>query len=280
MNTSTRSQFIFVNTKNRDNGEPYDFKINFDSGFIQAQEGENIKISLVKLTLPLVINQVNSTNNSLTFINHSNQHTTVIIPNGSYNVYELIKVIQQQYPLMSSATFDKSRNYFIFNFFVEHRIIFNGKSRDIFGFSEDVLTPSTTITSTKPAKPNSIDNIVFNLYGISPYAHNLDNLGGNLKFSHAIAVLEIDDIPYGTLRYNNLDGEFAISSHDKHIKSLHFVMTDTDGQVLNYANLPNFTFVLKIEYEKVNDDMNNVLHEIKEYQRAVYLHTALGNIQQ
>jgi hypothetical protein len=277
---TTRNQYVFISTKNKFSGDPWNFDIHFPTGFISARENETIKLSLVKLTLPLVIHQVNSTNNQLTFINASNQSTTVTIPNGTYTVYELIKVLQLNYPSLTSATFDKSRNNFVFTFANNHRITFNNKSNAIFGFSSNVTTPATTIQSNQPAKPNSIDSIVFNVYGVNPLFNNLDNLTGSMKLSHAISVLEIEDIPYGVLRYNNDSMEFAISTHDKEIKRLRFLMTDANGVTLDYANLPEFHFVMKIEYTTENDDVVGVLNEIKEFTRASYLHsamTAFGN---
>lgn len=273
---TTRNQYVFINTKNKYSGDPWAFDIHFPAGFISARENETIKLSLVKLTLPLVIHQVNSKNNQITFINASNQSTTVTIPNGTYTVYELIKVLQSSYPALTSATFDKSRNHFVFNFAINHRITFIGKSNEIFGFNGNITTPATTIQSNLPAKPNSIDNIVFNVYGINPLFNNLDNLTGDMKLSHAISVLDIQDIPYGVLRYNNDAMEFAVSTHDREIKRLHFVMTNEFGVTLDYANLPDFTFVMKVEYLTQNDDMVEVLKDIKEYQRASYLHSAMS----
>jgi hypothetical protein len=277
---SIRNQFIFINSKNRDTGQSHDFNVIFNAGYIHAMEDESIKISLVKLTLPLVIHQVNSTNNKLTFINASNQSTLVTIPNGTYNVFELIKVIQGQYPAITLATFDKSRNFFVFTFGTNHRITFNNKSNELLGFTDNITTPTTTITSNTPARPSSINDIVFNLYGVSPVFNNLDNLAGQITLSHALSVIPVVDIPYGTLRYSNDANEFEMSIQDKDIKQLRFVMTDVDGLSLDYANLPDYEFVLKVSFEKQtnNDDMVNVLNEIKEYSRHSFLHTALSTI--
>lgn len=270
--TTNRSQFILINTKFKTNNTPWTNTFNFDAGLIHAREDENIKISLVKMNFQNTIHQVNQTNNQLTFINSSNQSTTITIPEGTYNVYSLIKQLQGVYPDLITATFNPSKNHFVFNFNSNHRITFLGKSNLLFGFSGDVTSPSATIESNQPAKPNPIDQVIVHLIGVSPIFSNLDNLNTEeCTLSNILAVIDINDIPYSTIYFNNDSNEFQISIQDKQIKQLIIYLTDIDGNLLDFCNVQDFSCILKIEYVQSNDDMVNLLQDIKEYSRYSFL---------
>lgn len=277
MNT-IRNQYLLINTKFKTSGNPWLFSLNFDAGLIHAREDENIKISLVKLTLPLTIHQVNSTNNQITFINASNQSTIITIDEGTYNVYDLAKQLTTKYPALTSAIFDKSQNHFIFTFNSNHRITFIGKSNELFGFSSNITTPSLIIESDKPAKPNPIDQIVIHLSGITPIWANLDNLNTEeCTLSNILSVIDLDTIPYGTLYYTNDANEFEISLQDKQIKTLNILLTDINGNTLDYCNLSDYSMIIKVSFEKSNNDMIDLLNEIKEYSKYSFLAQGLTN---
>lgn len=276
--SANRSQFILINTKFKNAGTPWYNIFNFDAGLIHARDDEDIKISLVKMTLPNTIHQVNTSNNQITFINASNQSTTITIPNGTYNVYNLIKIIQSLYPALTSATFNPSKNHFVFNFSNNHKITFLGKSNLLFGFSGDISTPSTTIESDIPAKPNPIDQVIVHLTGVSPVFSNLDNLNTDeCTLSNILAILDINDIPYSTIYFNNDSNEFVISIQDKQIKQLVVYLTDLEGNLLDYCNVVDYSMILKVSYEKNNDEMIELMRDIREYSKMGFLHTALNS---
>ena len=272
MNTNTRNQYLLINTKFKTSGNPWELVMNFDSGLIHARDDETIKISLVKLTLPLTIHQINSTNNQITFINASNQSTTIAIDEGTYNVYELIKQLQSKYPSLTIGKFDKSQNHFIFTFSNNHRITFIGKSNEVFGFSGNVTTPSLTIESDTTAKPNPIDQIVIHLSGITPIFHNLDNLNTEeCTLSNILSVIDVNEIPFGTLYYNNDAGEFAISIQENQIKQLKIQLTDINGNLLNYCNLADYSMILKVEFTNNDAEFVELMRDIKEYSKYSFL---------
>jgi hypothetical protein len=192
-------------------------------------------------------------------------------------VYDLALYVKNAYSSILSLTFNKSLNHFIFTFSQPHQITFVDNSNVVFGFSQSTSNVGTVIESDLPSKPNSINDIVLNVYGVSPISHNLDNFATkNCKLSNIIGMLQIEDIPFGVLRYSNDAGEFATTINERSIKKLRFVMTDINNRVLDYCNLPDYTMVIRVSIDSKKDDTLQTLKDLKEYTRLTFLHNTMG----
>jgi hypothetical protein len=278
MATSIRDQYLYVSSKNRHSGNPYDFDIIIDPGLVSCKEDEQLRISLVKLSMPLTITQINTSNNDVIFTDKStNISTTITIPVGNYNVYDLASYVKSAYSGVTNMTFSKSTNHYIFTFVNPHQISFSDNCNLVFGFSSNNTSIGTTIESTVACQPNTINDIVLSVYGVSPISHNLDCLATkNMKMSHIIGMMSIQDIPFGVLQYDNINGEFSLSIGERDIKKLRFVMTNTDNQVLDFCNMVDYTMIVKISVRSKGDATLAHLKELKEYSRLQFLHSTMG----
>lgn len=277
MSSAVHNQFLYLNSKNRHSGDPWDFDIVIDPGLIQANKNEEIRLSLVQLSMPLTFNQVNPVNNNIIFTNKTtNSTTSITIPDGNWNVYDLAAYIRNTYHEISSLTFSRHTNHFIFTFSQPHQISFNDETNLLFGFENTLTQIGTTIESDLPSKPTSIDDIIMCVYGVTNLSHNLDNVvTPTITPSPMLGMIPIDDIPFGNLRYINDNGEYSIRISEKAIKRLRFVMTNTEGRILDFCNLPDFTFVIKIMYVDNNNESIKLLREIKDYNHLSFLSTNL-----
>lgn len=275
---SVSDQYLYISSKHRHSGDPYDFDLVIDTGLITCKEDEQIRLSLVKLSMPLTINQVNTLNNEIVFTNKiTNQTTNVVIPTGNWNVYDLALYVKNAYNGITSLTFNKSTNHYIFTFSQSHQIAFTDNANVVFGFSSSVSSISTILESDAPSQPNSINDIILSVYGVSPISHNLDNLTSkDIKISRTIGMMSIEDIPFGVLRYENTGGEFAVGVSERDIKKLRFVMTDTNGNTLSYCNLPDYTMIIKVSVISKADETLQTLKELKEFTRLQFLHSTMG----
>jgi hypothetical protein len=274
MTTATvRNQYLYINSENRMNGNPYDFEVVFKPNLIKATEGEIIKISLVQLSMPLTINQINNLNNRLQFTNTiTNQTTTITIPAGNYNVYDLASYVKNAYGSITSLTFDKSTNHFIFVFSQAHIITFVDDCNVLFGFSSKITSTSTTIESDKPARPNTINELILSVFDVSPTSHNLDNFASKeMRLTNMIGFIPADDIPFGVLRYENINGEFAVSLGEKEIKKLRFTMKDIKDRLLDYCNFPDYVMLIKISYNQSSDETLQVMKDLRDYSRLSFV---------
>ena len=276
--SSITDQYLYISSKNRHSGDTYDFDIVIDTGLITCKEDEQIRLSLVKLSMPLTLNQVNTNNNIITFTNKiSNQVTNVTIPVGNYNVYDLGAYVKSAYAGIISATFNKSTNHFIFTFSQSHQISFTNSSNVLFGFTAMTSTIGTTIESNAPSQPNSINDMILSVYGVSPVTHNLDNLGSKqMRLSRTIGMMSIEDIPFGVLRYENINGEFTMAVSERDVKKLRFLMTDINGNPLSYCNMPEYTMIVKVSIRSKGDETLKTLKELKEFTRLQFLHSTMG----
>lgn len=278
MASSVRDQYLYINSKNKQSGNAYDFEISIDPGLVSCKEDEQLRISLVKLSMPLTITQVNSLNNRIIFTDKTtNITTTITIPAGNYNVYDLALYVKSAYSGITSLTFQKSTNHYIFTFTNSHQITFSDSSNIVFGFLASTTSIGTTIESNTASQPNTINDIILSVYGVSPVSHNLDCLATpNMKMSHIIGMMSIEDIPFGVLQYDNINGEFSITIGERDIKKLRFVMTNIDNKVLDFCNMAEYTMILKISVRSKGDATLATLKELKEYTRLQFLHSTMG----
>lgn len=277
--SSSQNQYLFVSSANRAHGNPWDFEVAIDVNMIKANKDEEVQMSLVQFTMPASLNQVNGYNNMMTFTNTAtSQSTLVTIPDGTYNVYDLARHVEDAYAGVT-ITFLKAYNYFSFSFTQPHYITFTDDTNLLFGFSGKVTTTGTTIESDIAAKPTSIDDIILSVYGVTHITHNLSNLTTKkMSVTPMIGAIPVSTtIPFGVLTYANDSGEFAVRIQEKDVKKLRFVMSDTKGRVLDYCNLPDYTFIIKLAYNKQVDEMMALLKDLKEYSKLSFL---ANNLQQ
>jgi hypothetical protein len=275
---SVSDQYLYISSKNRHSGDPHDFDVVIDTGLITCKDYEQIRLSLVKLSMPLTINQINTLNNDIVFTNKTtNQVTNVVIPVGNWNVYDLALYVKSAYNSISSLTFSKFTNHYVFTFTQPHQITFTDNANVVFGFSTSSSNIATTIESDVRCQPNSINDIILSIYGVSPVSHNLDNLATKgMRLSRTIGMMSIEDIPFGVLRYENISGEFAVAVSERDIKKLRFVMTGINNIPLSYCNMPEYTLILKVSIRSKGDETLKTLKELKEFSRLQFLHTTMG----
>jgi hypothetical protein len=272
--TSVRNQYLYISSVNRQSGNAYDFEVIFKPGLIKANDGETIKISLVQLSMPLTFNQIHRLNNTIQFHNLTEDVTTTItIPEGNWNVYDLANYIKNNYASIISLTFNKSTNHFVFVFDQSHEVTFVDDAKLVFGFASNIVADTRfIIESDRPAKPNLIDDMILSVFDVSPVSHNLDNLNSpEMRLTNMIGFIPTDDIPFGVLRYENNNGEFAVSIGEHEIKKLRFNMKDINDRLLDYCNFPEYVMLIKIQYVRSDTETLQLLKDLRDYSRLNFV---------
>ena len=273
MNNLIKTQYLFVKSENRKDGETYDFTINIPNRYIECEDDEILCITLLNFNVYCSWYNVNDNNNTFTLKRVSNnQSTTITLPHGNYPFKLLYQTINSLYG-SNICTFNKVSNKFVFSFSEPYTLTFNDNSYQLLGFSNTSHT-GTTITSDAVINPfSNLDNICVHLQGVQPFrAYNLDNMQGtDLVVSDLLCAIPFTTAPYDMFNYVNTNSEYKMFVYDKSLQNIRFVITDFNNNHL--SNLPDFTMCLKVEtflYEE-EDEQLHMLKKILEYTKLNYL---------
>jgi hypothetical protein len=218
---------------------------------------------------------VDETNNSFNLTRCSDQHvTTIELATGNYpykTLYQNINTIFGK----NICNWDKVKNKLYFTFTVEepYALSFNNKSYELLGFNNSTYAGSM-IESENVLNPLfKMDTICLNIYGINPYrTYNIDNMNGKeMKVSSLLMAIPFNGAPYDVFTWTNVNSEYKLFVYDKEIQQLRFVLTDFDGNELDF--LPDFTFTLKVDTNilESEDKTLQTLERILEYTRLSFI---------
>ena len=266
-----KTQYIFINSKNRTDGTTQDFRINFGNRQIECEDDELLCITLLNFNMFRSWYDVNDTNNKLTIAGNQ-----ITLPHGNYPYKLLHQTINALYG-SQVCSFNKARNTFKFSFNTPSTITFDNASYELFGFNNETYT-GTTIESVNVLNPfNNIDSICLHINGVQPYrCYNLDNIEGDgMRVSDILCCMPFTTAPYDMFNYVNVNSEYKMFVFDKMIQELKFNITDFNN---NPITLPDFTFTLKVEtflYQE-EDEHLQTLKKLLEYTKMNFLSKRLN----
>jgi hypothetical protein len=273
MNKLVKQQFLFVQSKNRSNGNTYDFTLDIPDQLIACEDDEILAITLLGFNFFHDFYIVNDDNNSFMLTKLSNATSKVVtLPNGNYPYSTLYKTINSLYG-SNICTWDSVRNKLKFTFDDPHKLTFINGSYEILGFDIGEYT-GTSIESVNVLNHSAnISTICVQLGNVQPYkCYNLDNMyTKEANVSSLLMAIPVDAVPFGLFNYTNSGSEFKLFVHDKRLQQLRFTLTDCLGNPLKM--LPDFTMSLKVEtYIEEDEDVQlQTLQKILEYTRLDFI---------
>lgn len=275
------THFLYVQSKNRNSGNNYNFDIVLPSIVDSDPELQKIKISLLDFNVPFSWSLINAGFDTITFKNNITQVSTpVTIPEGNYTYYRLAKKISELYPVCS-CTWLQDQNKMQFLFSVSHQMSFDGVYA-LLGFIQGATPTGTNITSEKAMTPLATSHIVVNLLNTTPVhgALTMDNIGGEVRPSNILARIPINVEPFRLITYANQSPDVGIFTSDNTLQHLEFLITNEDGVPLTF--IPDFEMFLKMEVWNLQDDdlveIKRDLGEIKQTLKDLYLYKYLNSI--
>lgn len=298
MLNTVKEQYLFVQSKNRVAGAgPYDFQINLPDGMLSCDQDEIYSITLQDFNIVFDWYLINEKNNKIGFQNIQKQIETgiyqppfiITIPSGNYNYRRLAEYVSSQYPKVK-CEYLTAQNKFSFTFTETHSIWFDFETQpyawELWGFKSmilsggvdlegrplpDIPTPDGNFTvGTVIISPNQtnmssiVDEIVLNLYGVSPYKNsfNIDMLGKTINISNILIAIPFSANPFSLVSYTNLNQTNKMYINEKKIHLLQFQITDFDNTPLKYIS--DWTATLKIETHKVDEKNEDVVARLDE----------------
>lgn len=285
MPRTLRSQYLFLSSANRTNGQPYDFAIDLGDASIACLQTEALSLSLVEMNIFSDWLTTNPTNNSFGFRNLSTNTTTnVSLTPGNYAYRDLANTINGAYALVYT-TYDRSLNKLRCEFSTPHEIILTGKSNLLLGFAAGEVPSGTVIYSSQVLRPRLVNNINVEVGGVTAAAPgNADNFAtprGAFKRSNMLVSVPINAEPFDLIRFsagaNAAETELQI--HEKKLTTLFFRLTGFDGSLLDFIG--DWTAVLRVSVVDPDGDSNSevasLLNKMVEMQRLSLVAGAFGS---
>lgn len=274
---SSRSQLIYINSKNRQKGFPYDFYINIDNDLIKLTGGGitgKIKLSVVEATLNRSWYSVQDNNNTF-FVNG----VLYTIPIGYYNVFTLKDALEELLPTWT-ITYNKRTHQYTFrppNDMNTYLFYFNNPACFLLGFNI-TDAPSGTynfpIISTIPVKVNYDETVLVRCDMPKVRYSVIDNVNNSAFVESDIIVkIPINAPPFDNIIYQaTTDNVNSIELSAFQLHNLRFYTTNENGRLLK---LPyDWGMTLRLEYYEENTDMARlikIMSDVKDYARYILL---------
>jgi len=278
---------IFINSKNRVSGTPYDFYINFNNELIKAPKGHYIQLSVEQVNINRSWYSIQSGYNTFSITDNLGGNTIITIPIGYYNASDIRTTLQSLMPTWT-ITYDKKLNKFTFTSpsftggITWRKFVFTTSAvSDLLGFGS-TETPQFTsgvpsIVSTNPIKVN-IDNSVYVRTNLPRQKYSaLDNINATIMESDILCALPIQSPPFDNVVYtknNSANFEYNILAGSIH--SMRIYLTNELGIPLQVPY--DWTMTLGIEYLPFEvDDATPVLESIRDMIRLFMLNNMDDN---
>lgn len=275
------STVIFLNSKNRISGNPYDYYINFNNELIKAPKGHYIQFSVLQASINRSWYSIQEGYNTFQITNDTGSAQTITIPVGYYNAIDLRVQLQTTLPTWT-ITYDKKLNKFTFTApntwagIAWRKFIFtNSSMSDLFGFDQSE-TPTFTeanpvVVSSKPVKVNEDQAILIHTNLPRQKFSALDNTTKDILESDVLCALPINSAPFDNVIYtrNSID-DFTYNVLAPVVHGMRIFITNEQNTplILPY----NWTLTLTVKYIPYDtNETNGILRDLRDYAKLLLL---------
>jgi hypothetical protein len=259
----TKTQYLFIQSKNRSRGNAYDFEITFQDSLIECTKDEVMAITLVSFDMPFSWYMVNSTNNTFTITDvNSNVSQTVVLQEGNYSYRKLADAINEQYS-SGYCEYLSPQNKLQFTFNTAHRISFTGKSYQVLGFNSNDTPQGTTILSTNQLQQGTqITELCLSLLGLAPYkdAFNIDTIGNSIQISNVLLAMPFKCNPFEIMSFRNYNNTNTMFVANKKVNTIRFTITDFDDTFLTFVS--DYSMTIKVDTFAVDTNGEKMVQQL------------------
>jgi hypothetical protein len=286
------NSLIFINSKNRLNGTPWDFNINFNNELIKAPKGHYIQFEVEQVVVNRSWYSIQEGLNTFQLTSSAGGISTITIPVGYYNAADLRAQLQSIFPTWT-FTYDKKLNKFTFATPADmswsgiswRKFVFtNNSMSELFGFDQ-TETPTFTqaspsVVSTKPIKVNEDASVVVHTNIPRQKMSAVDNFNQTtIVESDVLCTIPIQSAPFDNVVYTkNNNAEFKYNVLSPVIHSMRIYLTNEQNTPIkiNY----DWLLTLSVKYVPIQaNDKDSTLKDIKGLMQLFALHTLPSNAQ-
>lgn len=214
-----------------------------------------VSLSLSQFTCPIAFYAVNENNNILNIdLNYGSQYISVVIPEGNYNINQIIDILKNQLGIDWTITINL-QNYkltFIHNS-LDFKIMSTSTCWRILGFVEGEEYSSSFLSLTLPNVVNLLGTTQIKIWCPTVSMKNIDGKTG--LPSAILSSITVNDINGGMVLYNNLTG-FNSKIKEKFFTQFQIDIKDEFDKYINLHGC-DYAMVLELEYyyeKEVKDD--------------------------
>lgn len=278
----TPSTIIYINSKNRTSGNPWDFYLNFNDNLIKAPKDHYIQLSVQQVSINRSWYSIQTGYNTFNVTDTSGGNQTITIPVGYYNATDLRSTLQALLPSWT-ITYDKKINKYSFtrptNGIVSYSFVIpSSVIGDLLGFNT-TETPSftsiaPTVISSKPIKVNADTSIYIHTNIPRQKLSAIDNINPTLSESDVLCSIAIQSAPFDNVVFAHNNGaDFLYNVLAPSIHQMRIYVTNEQGTPLQLAY--DWDMTLSITYIPISDNTNKmtkILNDIKDYIKLGLLH--------
>lgn len=278
------TSLIFITSKNRISGTPWDFNINFNNELIKAPKGHYIQLSVEQVSINRSWYSIQEGYNTFDFVNNIGGFMRVTLPPGYYNAADLRAQLQSQIGHIFTITYDKKVNKFTFTAYnfsggvTWWKFGFTIESvAQMFGFnltdSPMMTVASPTVVSSKPIKVNEDANILIRTNLPRQRFSGIDNLKPTFIESDILCSIPILSAPFDNVVFSrNSITNFTYNILAPTIHGVRIYVTNEDDVFLKMPY--DWTMTWSIKYLPYNtDDTKPILENIRDMMRLFMLQT-------
>jgi hypothetical protein len=219
---------------------------------IEIPDGYHIYLSIQNCVIPYSFYNINSSNNQLIY--YTNIQTTpiqniVTIPEGNYNINQLITTLKSLMLLNFNITYNNINNKITFTYTSSFYISSSSTISEIIGFVKETDHYSDvnfTLTSVNNINMHPIKciNIVSNLMTFNINKSFVNN-------NSILCCIPINSQPYSLIEYHNTNN-FRVNLFVNTISTIRIKLIDDNGNLLNLNGL-NFSITIQLDIEAFRD---------------------------
>lgn len=239
---------LYLNSANADryNTSGYTTDCDFNLPVIEIPDGFHIYLSVQHALIPFSFYNINSSNNILNYTINSSSYS-LVIPNGNYNVNQLISQILSLMIAGFSISYSSITNLMTFSH-TSYDFTFNSTSTcfGILGFATTISSTSKSLVSVYAVNVSPIKsiNVVSNLitYNINKAMKNNNSI---------LCSISVNKPPYSNIEYSN-PNNYRSNLFINQISVLKIKLVDDNGNLIN-LNGCNFSMTIQLDVEKFTD---------------------------
>lgn len=236
----------------------------FNTGSILEEDKSivDVHISVISCQIPVSYYTINALNNKFQVRPYgAGPYTTVTIPAGNYNQYDLqaaLAIILDPVVSTWSFTFNKATGRMTWTAFANYTLNFVGfkACAAVLGFNEAAYVAlGTVVEATYPLNLLGIKRISIKSYALGVANHS--SSGSDIT----LTTIPSDQPPFCMISFVNGNPDDRQFVNVKTISQVDILLCDENDNLLDFNNIP-WTLALMLEITRVKADLSQTFEEI------------------